>query len=84
MDEATRARNSQPYRLEVTGSDGPSVTGRLRLPEDEALALIDQEFLVEDEQGRQARGRIVGKTPDEVIIEREDQKVLVKVVGHYL
>lgn len=72
------------YRIEVTGRDDGSVTGRLRLPEEEALALRNQDLRLEDEDGQAIRGSIIGETPEEVIIERQGDEVLVKVIGHYV
>lgn len=84
MDRDDKTHGDRTYRAEVTGRDGASVTGRLRLAEEEALALRDRELDLEDEDGRRIRGRLVGEMPDELIIEREGDAVLVKFVGHYV
>jgi hypothetical protein len=72
------------YRAEsITGAD-LSVAGRLWLPEDEALSLRDTDLDIEDPEGRRIIGRIVGETPEEVVIETRGGEVLVKFVGRYV
>ncbi len=77
MDKVYRAH-------EITGEEeGESIAGRLWMPEEEALALRNQRFLVEVPDGRRISAHIVGETPEQVVIEKKGGEVLVHFVGTY-